>query len=93
MQRKAIQALGILLLLAVSTAIQAGACTYREAIMAMERGNMVRGMALMRMASRDGDGRAVRYLARRAADGEILAGSAPLSSISSTTTSIVLVQK
>jgi hypothetical protein len=40
----------------------AEACTYREAIMALERGNVDRGLALMRMASRDGDRRAERYL-------------------------------
>lgn len=40
----------------------AEACTYREAIMALERGNVDRGLALMRMASRDGDRRAVSYL-------------------------------
>ncbi len=40
----------------------AGACTYREAVMALEQGNTIRGMALMRMANRDGDERASRYL-------------------------------
>lgn len=40
----------------------ADACTYREAIMALEKGNDVRGLALMRMASRDGDRRADNYL-------------------------------
>jgi hypothetical protein len=92
MQRKAIQALGIFLLLAVSAASQAGACTYREAIMAMERGNTVRGIALMRMASRDGDDRAIRYLVRRAGDKEILAGSMPQSPAYSTAKAIALVQ-
>lgn len=43
----------------------AEACTYREAIMALERGNTVRGLALMRMANRDGDEQASRYLAMR----------------------------
>lgn len=43
----------------------AGACTYREALMAMERNNTVRGMALMRMASADGDVRATAFLAAR----------------------------
>lgn len=42
--------------------VHADACTYREAIMALEKGNAVRGMALMRMASRDGDRRAESYL-------------------------------
>jgi hypothetical protein len=40
----------------------AEACTYREALMALERGNVDRGLALMRMASRDGDQRAESYL-------------------------------
>lgn len=40
----------------------AEACTYREAIMALEQGNVDRGMALMRMASRDGDQRAANFL-------------------------------
>ncbi|MCK4963310.1 MAG: hypothetical protein KAS19_12525 [Anaerolineales bacterium] len=53
----------LLLLLLVSGSALAGACTYREAIMALEQGNTVRGMALMRMANRDGDERASRYLA------------------------------
>jgi len=43
-------------------AVSADACTYGEAIMALEKGNAVRGMALMRMASRDGDSRAEDYL-------------------------------
>ena len=46
-----------------SGSVHAEACTYREAIMALEQGNAVRGMALMRMANRDGDERANRYLA------------------------------
>lgn len=41
------------------------ACTYREAVMAMEQGNTVRGLALMRMASRDGDRRADDFLLNR----------------------------
>ncbi len=42
--------------------VYAGSCAYREAMMALEKGNEVRGLALMRMASRDGDSRAERYL-------------------------------
>ncbi|MCF6261611.1 MAG: hypothetical protein L3J98_15860 [Gammaproteobacteria bacterium] len=42
--------------------VYAGSCAYREAMMALEKGNAVRGLALMRMASRDGDHRAERYL-------------------------------
>ncbi len=43
---------------------QAESCSYSEAIMALQQGNTVRGMALLRMASRDGDPRATRHLAR-----------------------------
>jgi hypothetical protein len=39
------------------------ACTYSEAVMAFNSGNLVRGQALMKMAARDGDQRAVRFLA------------------------------
>lgn len=45
-----------------SSLAHAEACTYREAMMALERGNVDRGMALMRMASRDGDLRAATFL-------------------------------
>jgi len=45
--------------------VYAGSCAYREAMMALEKGNSVRGLALMRMASRDGDHRAERYLQER----------------------------
>ena len=38
------------------------ACTYSEAVMAFNNGNLVRGQALMKMAARDGDQRAVRFL-------------------------------
>lgn len=51
------------LLFAFGTPVLAGACSYSEAIMALQQGNQVRGMALLRMASRDGDPRASRYLA------------------------------
>ena len=47
-----------------SASVMAEACSYREAIMAFERGNDVRGMVLMRMANRDGDVRATEYLAQ-----------------------------
>lgn len=39
------------------------ACTYSEAVMAFNNGNLVRGQALMKMAARDGDQRAVSFLA------------------------------
>lgn len=45
--------------------VYADACTYGEAVMALKQGNAVRGLALMRMASRDGDQRAKRYLRSR----------------------------
>ena len=44
------------------SSVLAETCTYGEAIMALEQGNTIRGMALMRMANRDGDERASRYL-------------------------------
>lgn len=51
------------LLLALAGIAQAGqACTWSEALLALERGNQVRGMALMKMAARDGDTRAVAWL-------------------------------
>ncbi len=59
-------ALALLLVLAGSlpgiSEVYAGSCAYREAMMALEKGNAVRGLALMRMASRDGDHRAEHYL-------------------------------
>lgn len=63
---KRAQKITLLILLAVvsGSVYAGGACTYREAIMALERGNAVRGMALMRMAYRDGDDRASQYLAK-----------------------------
>ena len=55
--------------LLVTTALASGvvlaeACSYREALMALEQGNTIRGMALMRMAGHDGDRRANDYLTR-----------------------------
>ena len=50
----------------ISTLMASGvhaACTYNEAIMAFNSGNLVRGQALMRMAARDGDQRAKHFLA------------------------------
>jgi hypothetical protein len=40
-----------------------GACTYSEARIAFAQGNEIRGQALMEMAARDGDRRAIQYLA------------------------------
>ena len=53
-----------LLLVVASGSVLSEPCTYGEAIMALEQGNTVRGMTLMRMANRDGDERANRYLAQ-----------------------------
>ena len=66
-----------LLLLFASGLVQAGACTYREAIMAFERGNTYRGMALMQMARKDGDQRASDYLALK---GQRFEGETPTNS-------------
>ena len=55
--------LALLLTMVSGSVYSAGACTYREAIMALEQGNMVRGMTLMRMAHHDGDERASSFLA------------------------------
>ncbi|KPJ95223.1 MAG: hypothetical protein AMJ55_04385 [Gammaproteobacteria bacterium SG8_15] len=38
------------------------ACTYNEAVIAFNSGNQIRGHALMKMAARDGDQRAVHFL-------------------------------
>jgi hypothetical protein len=46
--------------------VYAEACTYSEAMMAFKSDNLVRGEALMKMAARDGDPRAVAYLASSA---------------------------
>lgn len=63
-----------------SGAVLAEACTYREALMALEQGNAVRGMALMRMAGLDGDHRADVYLIRydKARYGDVAGRSASL---------------
>ena len=54
----------ISLLVALQPGNGFAACTYNEAIMAMDRGNSVRAMALMNMAAKDGDQRAELMLAR-----------------------------
>lgn len=51
-------------LLAFSGAVYAEACTYSEAILALQHGNQVRAQALLRMAARDGDQRAVKMMAK-----------------------------
>lgn len=45
-----------------ATNVQAEACTYSEAMMALNNGNLVRGQALMKMAARDGDARAETFV-------------------------------
>ncbi len=55
--------LPLLFLLGFSSPLLAGACSYREGILALQQGNSIRGLALLRMASRDGDPRASLYLA------------------------------
>ncbi len=50
---------------AIGTQAYAAACTYNEAILALEQGNQVRGLALLNMAARDGDQRATQYLVSR----------------------------
>ena len=63
-----------------SLLLAGGGCSYREGIMALQQGNSIRGLALLRMASRDGDPRANLYLAALQAgdDKRIRQISAPL---------------
>lgn len=62
---RSLRGVGFLLAMTLASgAVFAEACTYREALMALEQDNALRGMALMRMAQRDGDQRASDYLAR-----------------------------
>ena len=46
-----------------ATAVYAEACTYNEALMAFQKGNVVRGQALLSMAAKDGDQRAIALFA------------------------------
>ncbi|KPJ92553.1 MAG: hypothetical protein AMJ53_09145 [Gammaproteobacteria bacterium SG8_11] len=43
--------------------VNAEACTYNEALMAFQQGNIVRGQALITMAAKDGDQRAIALFA------------------------------
>ncbi|MDH5327360.1 MAG: hypothetical protein OEZ68_01140 [Gammaproteobacteria bacterium] len=52
----------LLFSLLVAGSAFAEACSYREAMIAYENGNKVRGDALMRMAANDGDVRAQTFL-------------------------------
>ena len=40
--------------------VSAEACTYNEALMAFQQGNIVRGQTLLSMAAKDGDQRAIK---------------------------------
>ncbi len=75
--------LPLLFLVGFSSPLLAGACSYREGIMALQQGNAIRGLALLRMASRDGDPRASLYLAalRAGDDKRIRRASVPLAVI------------
>lgn len=53
----------IFMLFFVSTQVHAEACSYDEAILALQRGNTVRAHALLKMAASDGDKRAQRLVA------------------------------
>jgi len=54
---------GVLFVSALLVPNVMAACTYHEAVEALEQGNLIRGMALMNMASRDGDPDAIHFLA------------------------------
>lgn len=45
-----------------SSLLWAEACSYREALIAYQQGNLVRAQALMKMAANDGDPRAKEFL-------------------------------
>lgn len=47
----------------VSMQVHAEACSYDEAVLALQRGNTVRAQALLKMAASDGDKRAQRLVA------------------------------
>ena len=53
-----------LLMFAWANALFAEACTYNEAKLALEKGNQIRGISLMKMAANDGDKRAIQYIAK-----------------------------
>jgi len=52
-----------LLIFVWANVLFAEACTYNEAKLALEKGNQTRGLSLMKMAAKDGDKRAVQYIA------------------------------
>lgn len=53
-------------LLLFSTYGMAAACSYNEAIMALQQGNQQRALVMLEMAARDGDSRAAVKLAELA---------------------------
>ncbi|WP_455366635.1 hypothetical protein [Kaarinaea lacus] len=61
MLRPVITLFTVLFVVLLSSNVHA-ACTYNEAMMAFKNGNQIRGQALMKMAARDGDQRAVHFL-------------------------------
>ncbi|WP_455205262.1 hypothetical protein [Kaarinaea lacus] len=63
MNKKLLLTAWVLVLFGFSTVAAAQACTYSEAMLAFKDGNAIRGQALMNMAAKDGDQRAVRFLA------------------------------
>lgn len=63
MFRPIIASCAVLISALLASGAYAEACTYNEAMMALNNGNLVRGQVLMRMAARDGDRRAVDFLA------------------------------
>jgi hypothetical protein len=60
--------LGVLMPAVFCANAYAEACSYNEAILAFKNGNEIRGSALLNMAARDGDQRAIKYLASRQKD-------------------------
>ena len=63
MLRPIIASCAVLISVLLASSANAEACTYNEAMMALNNGNLVRGQTLMRMAARDGDQRAMVFLA------------------------------
>ena len=61
MLRPVIVIFTVLIVALLSSNVHA-ACTYNEAVIAFNSGNQIRGHALMKMAARDGDQRAVHFL-------------------------------
>jgi hypothetical protein len=60
---KSLHVLFIIAGMTTAFAVHAEACTYNEALIAFQQGNAVRGQALLTMAAKDGDPRAVAMFA------------------------------